>query len=191
MQLLTATDYRSMPWKNGGGTTREIAIFPAGSSISEGNFTWRVSIADVRSDGAFSSLPGYDRLIMLLDGPGMTLDSGKLGSIALDKPLVPMGIPGELAVTAKLKDGACRDFNVMSDRRKARARLSIHRIENVPLAVSGDSDAVLVYVVSGAVTAMGVEAEDGETLFRDGRAAQALSLAGKATIALVEIALLR
>lgn len=26
--VLTPSDYRVMPWKNGGGTTREIAVFP-------------------------------------------------------------------------------------------------------------------------------------------------------------------
>ncbi|TIV74879.1 MAG: HutD family protein, partial [Mesorhizobium sp.] len=31
MRILRAADYRVMPWKNGGGTTTEIAVSPDGA----------------------------------------------------------------------------------------------------------------------------------------------------------------
>jgi hypothetical protein len=43
--------------------------FPTGT----GPFDWRVSIADVATSGAFSALPGIDRVLALLDGPAMAL----------------------------------------------------------------------------------------------------------------------
>ena len=46
MRRLTAKDYRIMPWKNGGGTTTEIAVFPAGASLE--TFEWRFSPAPTR-----------------------------------------------------------------------------------------------------------------------------------------------
>ena len=189
MRLIARTNYREMPWKNAAGKTREIAIFPVDATVSDADFLWRVSIADVSADAPFSRFPGYDRLIMLLDGDGMTLDSGALGAMALDKPLQPMALPGELAVTAKLKGGPCRDFNVMTQRAKARARLSVHRLDNAPLAVSGDSDAVLAYAVEGGISAGGVTAATGDTLFRDGRGGriEIAAVEGSATAALVEI----
>jgi environmental stress-induced protein Ves len=47
-----------MPWKNGGGETTEIAVFPDGAGLSD--FDWRVSMARVDGDGPFSSFPGIE-----------------------------------------------------------------------------------------------------------------------------------
>ena len=44
MRILRAPDYRRMPWKNGGGETTEIAVFPAGAGLDD--FDWRVSHGD-------------------------------------------------------------------------------------------------------------------------------------------------
>ncbi len=44
-----------MPWKNGGGETAEIAVFPPSADLSE--FGWRISMATVSSDGPFSAFP--------------------------------------------------------------------------------------------------------------------------------------
>ena len=57
-------DYRLMPWKNGLGTTTEIAIHPAEADLAGQPFDWRVSMADVTTDGEFSRFPGYDRSIL-------------------------------------------------------------------------------------------------------------------------------
>ncbi|CAM5655899.1 hypothetical protein SSPIM334S_00286 [Streptomyces spiroverticillatus] len=39
MKLLRAADRTAVPWKNGGGITREIAAWPQGAA----DFDWRVS----------------------------------------------------------------------------------------------------------------------------------------------------
>src|SRR6185369_11614525 len=72
-RLLTPSDYRPMPWKNGGGRTIEIAVHPVGATLDA--FQWRVSIADIERDGPFSRFPGIDRTIVLLEGAGMHLRS--------------------------------------------------------------------------------------------------------------------
>ncbi len=51
-------------------------MYPAGAALDE--FLWRVSIADVERDGPFSRFPGIDRTIVLLEGAGMRLRSGRL-----------------------------------------------------------------------------------------------------------------
>ncbi len=51
MQILRASDHRVMPWKNGGGSTTEIAVFPIDSGLDA--FDWRVSMATVAADGPF------------------------------------------------------------------------------------------------------------------------------------------
>src|SRR3954463_8036751 len=75
MRILRSTEYRRMPWRNGGGTTTEIAIAPLPSASGD-RFAHRVSIADVATDGPFSRFDGYERLIMLVEGAGMILDCG-------------------------------------------------------------------------------------------------------------------
>ena len=62
-----------VPWKNGGGVTREIVCYPAGADIQ--SFEWRMSIAEVARDGPFSDFSGIDRVITLLSGNGIRLVS--------------------------------------------------------------------------------------------------------------------
>ena len=63
------------PWKNGGGSTRELACWPpsAGAGADMDNFGWRVSVATIAVPGPFSAFPGVDRQIMLLQGDGVHL----------------------------------------------------------------------------------------------------------------------
>ena len=100
-----------VPWKNGGGSTTEIAIGPPDSGFED--FDWRVSLATIEKDGAFSQFPGVDRTLALVEGHGMTLD------IDGDPVLVTDGDPvvafdGSSTVTAKLSRGGSTDFNAMT-----------------------------------------------------------------------------
>ena len=114
------------PWKNGAGLTREIAVAPRGAGHA--GFDWRVSLAEVASNAAFSAFPGIDRCITLLRGAGMRLASVD-GSVdhRLDQPLVPFRFSGDLALNATLLAGACSDFNVMTRRGAWRAEVSVVR----------------------------------------------------------------
>lgn len=119
------------PWKNGGGTTQEIACGTA-PDAAPGAFDWRVSVARIEADGPFSSFPGVARVIVLLDGAGVRLRSNDSGiDHWLDVPLVPWAFPGEAAITATClgTDGlhASRDFNVMTRRAALRATVSVLR----------------------------------------------------------------
>lgn len=111
-------------WKNGGGTTREIACHPAGAGIED--FGWRVSIADIAADGPFSPFPGIDRVITLLDGPGVRLYAPDAGiDHRLDRPLAPFAFPGEAAIESTLLGGATADFNVMTRRGQWHAEVRV------------------------------------------------------------------
>lgn len=125
------------PWKNGGGVTREIARMPGESDMD--SFDWRASIADVSMDGAFSTFPGVDRVIVLLQGAGVLLRSrdGTLDH-SLDTPLVPYAFSADIGLDATLIHGPSRDFNVMTRRSAARADVRvIDRGEMVADAPSG------------------------------------------------------
>lgn len=121
MKIIRLRDCTAVPWKNGNGRTRELAIHPPGANMDD--FIWRVSVADVDSAAPFSSFAGVDRSIALLEGAGftMTLDDGR--HHPLTTPFEPFAFPGEASVTIALHDGPTRDFNLMLRRSKARGEL--------------------------------------------------------------------
>ncbi len=57
--------------RTAGAGRRRSPRIRAGAGLE--TFIWRVSVADVASDGPFSRFPGIDRTIMLLEGAGMRL----------------------------------------------------------------------------------------------------------------------
>lgn len=100
-----------VPWKNGGGSTIEIAVGPQDAGFD--NFDWRVSLATISEDGAFSQFPGVDRTLALVDGHGMTLQiDGEPALISDAEPVI--AFDGSSEVQAKLNRGPTLDFNVMS-----------------------------------------------------------------------------
>ena len=124
VRLLTPSDYRSMPWKNGAGRTTELAVHPAGAGLDA--FAWRVSIANVERDGPFSAFPGIDRTIVLLDGAGMHLDLGGHG-MDVTTPFAPLDFRGDQSVDCTLVAGPCRDFNAMFRRGRVRGSVAVVR----------------------------------------------------------------
>ncbi len=123
-RVLGPADYRSMPWKNGGGRTTEIAVAPPGADLA--TFTWRASIADVLRDGPFSAFPGVERTLVLLAGRGMRL-AGPQGAWELHAPLAVQTFAGEDALDCRLIAGPTRDFNFMVRRAAARGELAVVR----------------------------------------------------------------
>lgn len=105
----------SVPWKNGGGSTRELACWPAGAGMD--SFEWRVSVATIATPGPFSAFAGVDRQIMLLEGDGVHLQSapGLHGGWAhtLDQRWRPFAFAGEAPVDCSMLGGTSTDFNLM------------------------------------------------------------------------------
>lgn len=130
------------PWKNGGGTTREIATHPPGAGF--GDFAWRLSVADVERDGPFSAFPGIDRTIVLLRGAGKRLAADGVEH-ALTECGAPFAFAGEAAIEARLVGGATRDFNVMTRRGSWRAEVASLR---AAACVEG-ADAMLLWCGAG------------------------------------------
>ena len=126
-QLIQYASLRPAPWKNGGGTTTEIAVAPSGAGLDE--FDWRISLATITQSGPFSSFPGIDRSLALVDGDGVLLDFGdERFVLSPSEPLIEFA--GEDAVHATVTGALTTDFNVMTRRGRCR-----HRLE--PLVVRG------------------------------------------------------
>ncbi|MGC1549584.1 MAG: HutD family protein [Rhodanobacter sp.] len=144
--IIRQQDCLPQPWKNGLGSTREIAVHPSGASSD--HFLWRVSVAEVDSAAPFSAFPGIDRTIALLAGAGftMTLDDGRVH--ALHTPFEPFMFPGEAQVAVALVHGPTRDFNLMVRRAHARGELHVQRTPGTCLL---DPATVLVYAAHGTI----------------------------------------
>lgn len=119
LKILRAADYPRMPWKNGGGSTEEITR-DAGTGLE--GFGWRLSIADIGESGGFSTFAGYERVISVLQGAGMTLtvDGQATGPL---HPLDPFAFSGDSQVHCTLLGGPIRDFNLIYAPQRYRARL--------------------------------------------------------------------
>ena len=119
IKVLRAVDYPRMPWKNGGGSTEEITR-DAGTGLD--GFGWRLSIADIGESGGFSTFAGYERIITVLQGDGMTLRVDSQDTRPL-LPLDPFAFSGESQVSCTLLGGAIRDFNLIYAPHRYNARL--------------------------------------------------------------------
>lgn len=124
MRIIRAADCLTMPWKNGGGTTTEIAVAPDGASLDD--FDWRISMAHVGQDGPFSSFPGIDRTLSVLAGAGITLAFRDGERVQIDRSSAPYPFDADRAVDGLLASGPIDDLNVMSRRGRWR-----HRVERM------------------------------------------------------------
>jgi environmental stress-induced protein Ves len=118
---LRAADRVAAPWRNGGGVTSEVIAHPVGADLA--SFDWRISIADVASDGPFSVFPGIDRLMAMLSGPGLRLEVEGAASVTVRPGDAPAAFSGDAKTAGFLIDGPIRDLNVMTRRGVASARM--------------------------------------------------------------------
>ena len=137
-----------MPWKNGKGETVEIAVFPPGACMDA--FEWRISMASVANDGAFSLFPEIDRTLSILSGHGMSLTIDGAEPVLLTMESDPLRFAADVPVDAALVDGAITDLNVMT--RRGRFAHSVER-KTGPFSISGCESGETVYLLAtGPVT---------------------------------------
>lgn len=122
LRLVSPAAARNMPWRNGGGSTLEIATGPAAATLDD--FAWRASIATIARDGPFSTFPGVDRTLVLLAGAGMRLTiAGR--TVVLDAPYAAVSFRGDDAAACALLGGTTRDFNFMWRRAAGTAQVQV------------------------------------------------------------------
>lgn len=107
MRQLSARDVAPVPWRNGGGLTRELLAWP-----SPQDWRCRLSVADIARDGPFSAFPGVVRHFVVLDGDGVVLDFA--GREVEQRPGdAPLAFDGAAAPGCHLLGGPVRDLNLM------------------------------------------------------------------------------
>ena len=131
--VLPASERTATPWKNGGGVTREVAVWPPGSGLDD--FDWRVSMAEVREPGAFSLFPGVERCLTVIEG-GLRLTFGGGHAVSLNARSEPSIFPGDRACHGLPVGGAVVDLNVMV--RRGRFRSQVERLSNARWRPIGD-----------------------------------------------------
>jgi hypothetical protein len=117
---LPAATYLAVPWKNGRGVTRLVAVDPPEASLSD--FRLRISVAAVVEDGPFSQFPGVDRWILTLDGAGIDLTVD--GQVVAADPGNLAYFAGDAHTVGRLRAGPVQDLNVMV-RRPHHARVGV------------------------------------------------------------------
>ena len=162
MVRLGPADYRVMPWKNGGGTTRELWREEASDPALP--FLWRVSMAHVGSDGPFSAFPGYDRHIMTVAGAGMTLFGGPDGPIEVFPPLVTRRFSGDWPITARLRAGATTDFNLIAYRASATSTMDTNVPEGPLDWTVPVGECWFLHLLEGGLEGGGTDLRAGESL---------------------------
>lgn len=135
--ILTRDQQRAVPWRNGGGITREVMVEPTGATFDTG-FLWRLSVADIEKDGPFSELPGLDRSMVVIEGPGLILEF-PMGRREEVVPLSVFRFPGEVPCAGRLIGGPVKDVNAMTARGKARHAVRVIDVDNMPRVVLATS----------------------------------------------------
>lgn len=139
-----------MPWKNGGGETREIAVAPLGATLE--TLDWRISLATVEIDGPFSVFAGVERTLCLIRGAGLRLRIGDEPPDLLTVQAEPRRFPGDVPTYASLVEGAVVDINVMT--RKGRSQHRVRREQLVGYSsVSSQADVLILFCQSGMLSA--------------------------------------
>ncbi|MER2555501.1 MAG: HutD family protein [Thauera sp.] len=190
MRCIARRDFVAKPWKNGGGVTHEVVASPEGAGHDD--FAWRVSLAELREAGAFSSWPGVSRSLMLLEGAPVRLDvDGK--QVLLDRRGGLLCFSGSAPVFA-WPDGAALDAGVMSRDRLCRQHSRVLQVSGSSVLVRSAPEAVLLLaegeslVVESAETRVRLGRHDALLLGRDDAFELQLSASSPARVLFAEFA---
>lgn len=120
---MPASGYSRMRWKNGAGWTSEILKVHGSDDRDTNDWDWRLSVAEIETDAAFSAFPGVERELVLLSGNGLRLrfDDGQAHELL--PPHDKLRFAGERTAFGELIDGPTRDFNLMWKRDRCSAQL--------------------------------------------------------------------
>ena len=136
-RIIRAAALRAVPWKNGGGTTREIAVHPPGAGMDD--FLWRLSMARVDAAGPFSRFEGTDRVLAVLEG-ALRL-SGPDWSVELSADSPPFAFDGAAPVMGAPLTGTMLDLNAMA--RRGRCTIHMARLRAGEMAACAGTSIVL------------------------------------------------
>lgn len=148
--IARVADVVPTPWKNGGGTTRELLAWP-----TTADWIVRISVADIRASGPFSVFEGVDRWFAVLSGGDVVLSTQGSAPRRLAASFDELhAFTGDVPTQCEALGEATQDFNIML--RRAHGTLRQYPLRHRP---SLESSQALVAVF--AVSPVTVQAGDG------------------------------
>lgn len=174
------SDVPAQPWRNGGGSTCELLVWPASgasagasagasggassgvsggasSGPSDGPSTapWqcRISVARIEQNGPFSPFPGVERWFAVVQGEGVVLRFANRRAL-LSVGSQPLRFEGASAPQCDLLDGATQDLNLMGQSAAGRAGMF-----TVTPGEDWDSSAKLRAVYTACAASLEVDGE--------------------------------
>lgn len=163
LRILSKHDYVSTPWNNGRGVTTDVLLLPEGAGRQD--FDIRISLAPIDEEVPFSSFPGIDRHITLIEGHGLALDFG--GTTRRLDPLTPLFFDSAAAPVSRLASGPVRVINVMTRRGRWTAEVAVWR-EAGDLLLGADELAIVHAIAGTWHAADGVALDAGDALLVQG-----------------------
>jgi uncharacterized protein len=124
MRIVRQSQFKSSPWKNGGGITHEAMRSPSRGDA----FRWRVSVAHIDSSGPFSDFAGYARTMVLLRGGGIALKLSDGTRRAMRAVGDLAQFDGALGVDCALLSGPCVDLNLMTSNAMGAVHARVERL---------------------------------------------------------------
>jgi environmental stress-induced protein Ves len=158
VRVLRAADYRRTAWKNGGGVSRQIAVFPPHAGYAA--VDWRISRSRITTDSPFSSSRNLDRQIILVSGDGFELhcrsDSDAVDFVQrIDTPLEPFAFRGDWDTECRLLGGEIEVFNLMTRRGRAAGTLEIRGLRGMTTVSKPKRQQLVLWIARGALDVYG------------------------------------
>ncbi|PWH86183.1 HutD/Ves family protein [Brumimicrobium oceani] len=146
--ILTPQNFQTSQWS--GGTTTQLYISPEGATLANRDFKLRISIAKVEtSESSFTSLPGVNRKLMILEGEITITHEGHYSKHL--KPFDVDTFKGDWKTNSK---GTCTDFNVMTtgEQQNEMYYLAMGAAMNYKLKPKSTCKDLFIYATSGNCT---------------------------------------
>lgn len=143
-----------LAWKNGLGISHVIASHPDGAGYD--TVDWQVGTTGITANCPFSSLPGFDRQFMVLEGEGVELHCrGANGSPdvrqRIDAPLDPFAFRGDWQTECRLLGAPVQVFNVLTRRGRCSARVSVSTMRQSTALEKDADETMLAFIAAGAI----------------------------------------
>jgi environmental stress-induced protein Ves len=156
MRIVRSAEYPVQAWKNGGGSARRIAAWPAGIEGYGDALEWHVSLPLIERSGPFSALDGLDRHWMLLTGAGAELHCTSIAEgvdfrARIDRRFEPLAFRGDWTTDCQLLDGAVAALSVLTRRGKGGARLQTVAFEGAHAIDKARDEHCVVLAAEGRV----------------------------------------
>ncbi|KAI8086709.1 uncharacterized protein BX664DRAFT_336579 [Halteromyces radiatus] len=169
INLKPSDDYIQQPWKNGEGTTGQIAIYPPDKDFTKDPFFWRLSINTIYNHQCeFSRFPGYQCSTVILPSsneeytqPSVVLAHQEGDTDTNVKSLFPYSWDGNWTTTCKIRQPPVTCLQLIFQPQIGSARINVDKLgsNNMDDEDTGDDYGkkrllgafCLVYVVEGYV----------------------------------------